>query len=146
MGRCLVGLGTAASRVQHFQFLVPQTEAQQTKLKLVSKAEGDCSIVDKRVCDGTVSKVRPDGMAIVCTGGKFTAMKGRAGRQLGVDGGGAGAGCEWYGQVYCDGDIVQDLYVWWFQLKCAKGKMFVYSRSLAEVTRDPRFRGDNNNV
>ena len=39
-------------------------------------------------CDKTMQdndnmpQVRPDGMAIVCTGGKFTAMKGRAGRQL----------------------------------------------------------------
>jgi hypothetical protein len=40
----------------------------------------------------------------------------------------------------------QDLYAWWFQMKCAKGKMFVYSRTLAEVTRDPRFKDGENYV
>jgi hypothetical protein len=48
--------------------------------------------------------------------------------------------------VYCDGDIVQDLYAWWFHLKCARGKMFVYSRALVEVTGDPRFRDGENYI
>ena len=24
-------------------------------------------------------------------------------------------GCEWYGQVYCSGDVIIDLYRWWFK-------------------------------
>ncbi|XP_023327610.1 uncharacterized protein LOC111700800 [Eurytemora carolleeae] len=108
--------------------------------KIVEKEQGDCNIVDKRVCDGTVAKVRPDGTSIVCKGGKFQASpaKGRVGKKLGGDG--ESGDCEWYGQVYCDGDVVEDLFIWKHQVKCAQGKMFIYHRSLQEVESDPRFQ------
>ena len=31
--------------------------------------------------------------------------------------------CEWYGQLYCSGDIIIDLYSWKFLKTCAGGKM-----------------------
>ena len=48
--------------------------------------------------------------------------------------------CEWYGQLYCSGDIIIDLYSWKFLKKCADGKMGVYGRSWQEVSQDPRFK------
>ena len=48
--------------------------------------------------------------------------------------------CEWYGQLYCSGDIVIDLYSWKFLKKCADGKMGIYGRSWQEVANDPRFK------
>ena len=36
--------------------------------------------------------------------------------------------CEWYGQLYCSGDIIIDLYSWKFLKKCADGKMGIYGR------------------
>ena len=43
--------------------------------------------------------------------------------------------CEWYGTVFCDGDVVEDLFRWWFKMKCSKGKFSVDSSNLAEVIR-----------
>ena len=48
--------------------------------------------------------------------------------------------CEWYGELYCSGDIVVDLYSWKFLKKCQDGKMGVYGRSWQEVAKDPRFK------
>ena len=39
----------------------------------------------------------------------------------------------WYGEVLCDGAVVQDLYRWWFLQRCSKGRMSVVSRSWSEV-------------
>merc|ERR1711915_641887 len=43
-------------------------------------------------------------------------------------------GCVWYGRVVCDGNIVKDLYRWWFLSKCSAGKMSPYGRSWLEVS------------
>ena len=70
------------------------------------------------------------------------------------------AECEWYGQLYCSGDIIIDLYrshfkihmkhahnsqeykhcSWKFLKKCVDGKMGIYGRTWQEVAEDPRFR------
>merc|ERR1712018_131366 len=52
----------------------------------------------------------------------------------------AGGECVWYGEVLCDGAVVQDLYRWWFLMKCSNNKMSLYSRSWSEVTNDPRYK------
>ena len=52
----------------------------------------------------------------------------------------SGGECEWYGQLYCSGDIIIDLYSWKFLKKCADGKMGIYGRSWQEVAADPRFK------
>ena len=54
--------------------------------------------------------------------------------------------CVWYGEVLCDGAVVQDLYRWWFLLKCSKNKMKVISRSWSEVASDPRYKPGKNQV
>merc|ERR1712018_228715 len=46
---------------------------------------------------------------------------------------GVGKDCVWYGTTFCDGDLVEDLFRWWFKMKCAKGKFSVDSSSYAEV-------------
>lgn len=52
--------------------------------------------------------------------------------------------CVWYGDIICDGAVVQDLYRWWFLMKCSKGKMSLYSRSWSEVTNDHRYKKIHN--
>ena len=41
--------------------------------------------------------------------------------------------CDWYNNV-------QDLYRWWFEARCSKGKMSVVGRSWAAVVKDPRYK------
>ena len=53
--------------------------------------------------------------------------------------------CVWYGDVLCDGAVVEDLYRWWFLLKCSANKMSVVSRTWTEVRNDPRFKGSPTN-
>ena len=53
--------------------------------------------------------------------------------------------CVWYGEILCDGAVVEDLYRWWFLSKCSKGRMSVTSRSWSEVTSDPRYQNRHNN-
>ena len=43
--------------------------------------------------------------------------------------------CIWYGTTFCDGDVVEDLYRWWFKMKCSKTKFSVDSSSWAEVIK-----------
>ena len=45
------------------------------------------------------------------------------------------ADCVWYGTSFCDGDVVEDLFRWWFKMKCSKGKFSVDSSNLAEVIK-----------
>merc|ERR1712004_140198 len=49
-------------------------------------------------------------------------------------------GCRWKGEVICDKEVVQDLYIWWFETHCSKGKLHVVGRSWGEVVADPRFK------
>ena len=32
------------------------------------------------------------------------------------------SGCSWYDQVICDGEVVRDLYRWWFQSRCSNSR------------------------
>ena len=45
------------------------------------------------------------------------------------------ADCTWYGTVFCNGDVVEDLFRWWFKMRCAKGKFSVDSVSYGDVIR-----------
>merc|ERR1711934_1305676 len=49
-------------------------------------------------------------------------------------------GCSWYDKVVCDGEVVRDLYRWWFESRCSNKRMSVISRSWSEVRADPRFK------
>merc|ERR1712025_459320 len=86
-----------------------------------------------RVCDGAVTKELKSTTPSVQVCGK-----GKIGKGAPVPGG----ECEWYGQLYCSGDIIIDLYSWKFLKTCAEGKMVIYGRSWQEVATDPRFRDD----
>ena len=35
------------------------------------------------------------------------------------------SGCSWYDQVICDGEVVRDLYRWWFQSRCSNSRWTV---------------------
>ena len=43
--------------------------------------------------------------------------------------------------MICEGDVVEDLYSWWFLAKCSKGRMGAVGRSWVEVARDSRYKG-----
>merc|ERR1711915_938449 len=103
---------------------------------------GDCGVGGrggKRVCNGAVIKeLKTTTPSLqVCEKGKLVAknMKKVPQNAPRPD---RGEDCIWYGEVFCDGDIVQDLYRWWFLTKCGNGKMYVYARSNQEVRADPR--------
>jgi hypothetical protein len=51
--------------------------------------------------------------------------------------------CVWYGTVYCDGDVIQDLHRWWFLMKCSNSRLSVYGRSYNEVVSDKRYKKKN---
>ena len=80
--------------------------------------------------------MRDDGTKITCSNGKFQAIKGRKGKAEEDEEGEPVdsktnsvfslhdyldqhflLGCEWYGQRYCSGDVIIDLYRWWFKLR-----------------------------
>ena len=53
---------------------------------------------------------------------------------------GPGKDCLWYGTTFCDGDLVEDLYRWWFKMKCSKSRFTVVSVPYTQVVQDPRFK------
>eukprot|EP00090_Calanus_glacialis_P000389 TRINITY_DN10236_c0_g1_i1.p1 TRINITY_DN10236_c0_g1~~TRINITY_DN10236_c0_g1_i1.p1 ORF type:complete len:143 (+),score=42.27 TRINITY_DN10236_c0_g1_i1:164-592(+) len=96
---------------------------------------------DKRVCDGAVTKELKSTVPSVqvCDMGK---LKVKGAKQVGDGAPTSGGECEWYGQLYCDGDIIIDLYTWKFLKKCQDGKMGIYGRTWQEVSSDPRFKNE----
>jgi len=99
--------------------------------------QGDCKVVRRRVCNGETHKVRSDGTRITCQDGKFKVVKGRKGKSEEEN---SLENCEWYGQVYCSGDVIQDLDAWWFKVRCSKGRMEVQGTQWMDVVNDPRFK------
>ena len=113
--------------------------AQSRRVKLGGKT---CEYEGQTICNGAVVSETPFS-AMACDGGKIKkkgikAVKGnpRVGKNTGP-----GKDCVWYGTVFCDGDIVEDLHRWWFLSKCSRGKMSAYGRSWLEVSQDK----DSNN-
>ena len=51
--------------------------------------------------------------------------------------------CEWYNKFYCNGEIVEDLSSWWFEVLCEKGTMkvgkFLHLRLLIQLLLTPYF-------
>merc|ERR1712106_559011 len=87
-----------------------------------------CQAKAGTVCDGAVIKeLNTNNPSLqVCEKGKLT-VKGK--KKVGADAPKPGGECEWYGQLYCNGDIIVDLYSWAFLKKCGEGRMYVYGRS-----------------
>ena len=48
--------------------------------------------------------------------------------------------CMWKRKGYTNGEQVQDLFSWWFEVKCRQGKRVVQGRQWGEVVRDRRFQ------
>merc|ERR1712062_128617 len=105
-------------------------------LLCLQQSEAACKFKGKQICEGAVTKEFKKSVRI-CTEGKVLKKKREEvepGYPL------AGGECVWYGEVLCDGAVVQDLYRRWFLLKCSANKMSVVSRSWSDVTSDRRFK------
>jgi len=49
-------------------------------------------------------------------------------------------GCFWRGKLYSNGEVINDLYQWWFNKICSKGKMVVQARQWSDVVKDKRYK------
>ena len=52
-----------------------------------------------------------------------------------------GEDCMWRDKGYANGAQIQDLYSWWFEVRCGQGRRMVQGRQWGEVVRDTRFGG-----
>merc|ERR1712123_200502 len=103
---------------------------------LLGSISCSCKFKGKEVCEGAVTKELKSTLQI-CTNGRLKLKKKsevEPGYPL------AGGECVWYGEILCDGTVVEDLHRWWFLSKCSSSRMRVVSRSWLEVSRDPRYR------
>ena len=115
--------------------------------------EASCTFEDKEVCEGKIVKEIGKSLVKICIEGKLRIKP----RKKITPWPGYGGSCMWYGEVLCDGAVVQvglqefiyvshtvfllqDLYRWWFLSKCSKSKMSVVSRSWLDVTSDRRYK------
>ena len=48
--------------------------------------------------------------------------------------------CMWRRKGYTNGEQVQDLFSWWFEVRCWQGRRVVQGRQWGEVVRDSRFQ------
>merc|ERR1712061_898093 len=92
--------------------------------------EASCTFEEKEVCEGKIVKEIGKSLVKICRDGKLKIKP----RKKISPWPGYGGSCMWYGEVLCDGAVVQDLYRWWFLSKCSKSKMSVVSRSWLDVT------------
>jgi len=103
----------------------------------------DCTFKGEKVCNGGVVKEIGKSLVKVCTDGKVKLKPrkqvGEGYALLGRDTG-PGKDCVWYGTTFCDGDLVEDLFRWWFRMKCSKSKFTVASVPYTQVVKDPRFK------
>merc|ERR1712083_1291558 len=110
------------------------------KVKLGGK---DCTFKGERICNGAVTKEIGSLTVQICVNGKVRLMPrmkvGEGFALLGRDTG-PGKDCLWYGTTFCDGDLVEDLFRWWFRMKCSKSKFTVASVPYTQVVQDPRFK------
>merc|ERR1712043_144094 len=106
---------------------------------LARVTQSSCTFEGKEICEGAVT--RELSMVVkICENGKLKKKS-----DIAPGWPKAGGECVWYGEIHCDGAVVEDLYRWWFLTKCSKGRMSVTSRSWSEVTSDPRYKNRLNN-
>merc|ERR1712066_1031393 len=108
---------------------------------LTHSLEASCKFEGKEICEGAVTKELST-VVKICQNGKLRLKKKS---DIAPGWPKPGGECVWYGDIICDGAVVQDLYRWWFLMKCSKGKMSLYSRSWTEVTNDQRYKKLHNN-
>merc|ERR1711990_667943 len=110
-------------------------------LIMVTIIDASCKFEGKEICEGAVTRELST-VVKICDNGKLKLKKKS---DIAPGWPMAGGECVWYGEVLCDGAVVQDLYRWWFLMKCTKGRMSLYSRSWSEVSNDPRYKNRYNN-
>merc|ERR1711908_213655 len=98
--------------------------------------QSSCTFEGKEICEGAVTRELTT-VVKICENGKLKLKKKS---DIAPGWPKAGGECVWYGEVLCDGAVIQDLYRWWFLRKCSQNKMSVVSRSWAEVVADPRYK------
>merc|ERR1711997_1444075 len=103
---------------------------------LARVTQSSCPFEGKEICEGAVTKELST-VVKICQNGKLKLKKKS---EIAPGWPIAGGECVWYGDIICDGAVVQDLYRWWFSMKCSKGRMSLYSRSWTEVTNDRRYK------
>merc|ERR1712079_68312 len=109
-----------------------------TSVRVVKLGGKDCDYQGTKICNGAVTKEIGTKLVKICSDGKIkTKTRKSVGEGYPLVGRDTGAGkdCQWYGTVFCDGDVVEDLFRWWFKMKCSKGKFSVDSSNLAEVIK-----------
>merc|ERR1711892_315262 len=89
------------------------------------------------VNEGEVTRVRPTTVEICANG----SIKIRKKSDVGPDYPLACSGCKRKGRVICKGEMIEDLYTWWFETKCSGGRLKGVARSWLEVSRDKRYKG-----
>merc|ERR1712045_335387 len=107
-------------------------------VRVVKLGGKDCSSKGEKVCNGAVIKEIGTKLVKICSDGKIkTKTRKSVGEGYPLVGRDTGPGkdCTWYGTVFCDGDVVEDLFRWWFKMRCAKGKFSVDSVSYGDVIR-----------
>merc|ERR1712183_832287 len=109
-------------------------------LALACPAAADCqwkSGAGSRVsvAEGEVTRVRPTTVEICSNGAVRIKKKADVGPYKIACG-----GCVWKGRVICSGEVVKDLYSWWFQQRCSRGRMGPAGRSWLQVSADPRYK------
>ena len=73
---------------------------------LVTVLQGSCPFEGKEICEGAVTKELST-VVKICEGGKLRIKKKT---DIAPGWPKAGGECVWYGEVLCDGAVVQDLY------------------------------------
>merc|ERR1712021_67544 len=134
-----VGVWKSEGQDLHTQVAALFQKVNKFATGVATKAPGDCKYGGERVCSGSIVKyflnrrlVRQciDGVFITKTAAAANATKNAVKR--------GGEDCVWYGRVYCDGDVMIDLYRWWFQMRCSGGKMKLQARQWRDVVNDSR--------
>merc|ERR1711981_210404 len=108
---------------------------------LAQGTQSSCTFEGKEICEGAVTRELST-VVKICENGKLRLKKKS---DIAPGWPKAGGECVWYGEILCDGAVVEDLYRWWFLSKCSMGRMSVTSRSWSEVTSDPRYKNRLNN-
>merc|ERR1712014_167581 len=113
-------------------------------VRVVKLGGKDCKFQGEKVCNGAVTKEIGTKLVKICSDGKIkTKTRKSVGEGFPLVGRDTGEGkdCIWYGTTFCDGDLVEDLFRWWFKMKCSNTKFSVDSSSWAEVRKRKQKEG-----
>jgi len=114
-----------------------------TNTRVVKLGGKDCKYAGSKICNGAVTKEIGTKLVKICIDGKIKTRTTKSvspdyplvGRDTGPD-----KDCVWYGTVFCDGDLVEDLFRWTFRHICSKTKFSTIPRTYEDVVGDRRFK------